>query len=765
MFDKRKYLLLILILLATWDLSAQETGDTTDIPSVPPPLYESEFDPYRFEIGRIEILGNEAFSDEMILQYVTQRPTTTGVLQDVIIMYHDIAHANPKTPELYENLLDSIYKEMDIDYGFFSETASEIDVESIETFYQIKGRHEAEVSYYFIADTVEEENVLVFDIKEGPQYTLDTVVYMNIGYIDTLITQRIQEVRDLPKGMDYDEDKVLAEIAEVNKVLQDNGYYTVDIDKPDVVRDSVNLTDSVIVFIRLGQRITVGEIFHNHKLNGQRPVTDNLIDQMLEIEEGQYYNKSAFDRSINNLMSLQVFDLITIDTIQPQGYNYSDTVVPFLVQVSYRPQNEISPEIGLIQKEEGYKFLNLRFQASYENKNIFNAAQNLRTGVTADIRDLQRYINSGFDANAFEWEGQLNFFNYYQPLLYKFDETRLGLNASFNLSVRNAGNVYQINTWFFNTKLPVDFSSDSWVENLTTEITIEKQIPLNLQEELNNNRPKDPRYNFAYFEAAEIYNETNEISPTAFVFSNSIYHDTRNDLFDPTSGMQFSALADVTPGTSFSLAEFLKLQLSVNNFWDIGWGSVLATKARLGHIFFFTDGNTYISPTRQFFAGGPNSNRGWDPRRLRADIVSKEELEGPDGEITDQQYNFFKDFVGNASIIETSIEYRYRFHSLKNLPPAYSSILENIGLVAFADIGNSYGWLVDNEVRALDFSYILENLAIATGLGIRYFTPLGPVRLDVGIPIYGPIEKEQQWINEVPVFDYVQFNLGLQHAF
>ena len=51
---------------------------------------------------------------------------------------------------------------------------------------------------------------------------------------------------------------------------------------------------------------------------------------------------------------------------------------------------------------------------------------------------------------------------------------------------------------------------------------------------------------------------------------------------------------------------------------------------------------------------------------------------------------------------------------------------ETIGGVAFLDAGTAY------EAAFPDFD---EDLRLGTGVGVRYFTPIGPLRLDVAVPL------------------------------
>jgi translocation and assembly module TamA len=74
----------------------------------------------------------------------------------------------------------------------------------------------------------------------------------------------------------------------------------------------------------------------------------------------------------------------------------------------------------------------------------------------------------------------------------------------------------------------------------------------------------------------------------------------------------------------------------------------------------------------------------------------------------------FNDPIGGRSVIEVSSEFRMR-------------VTEQIGVVPFVDGGTVY------QEAYPDFS---NTFRWAAGLGLRYFTGFGPVRLDVAFPIH-----------------------------
>jgi translocation and assembly module TamA len=71
------------------------------------------------------------------------------------------------------------------------------------------------------------------------------------------------------------------------------------------------------------------------------------------------------------------------------------------------------------------------------------------------------------------------------------------------------------------------------------------------------------------------------------------------------------------------------------------------------------------------------------------------------------------DLTGGRSLVEGSVELRYRF-------------MENYGIVPFFDAGT-----VTEDV----FPSFNEPIQYAGGLGFRYYSPIGPIRADIATPL------------------------------
>jgi translocation and assembly module TamA len=166
-----------------------------------------------------------------------------------------------------------------------------------------------------------------------------------------------------------------------------------------------------------------------------------------------------------------------------------------------------------------------------------------------------------------------------------------------------------------------------------------------------------------------------------------------DNTLDPTRG--FRATAALTPTQSFrdQPATYLLARVTGSTYINLGapGRSVLATRLSLGSLMGADLGEVPIS--RRFFGGGGGSVRGYAFQSI-----------GP--------RNASDQATGGLSILEASVEMRQR-------------IGESWGAAAFVDAGS---------VSPHSFGFV-EQMRVAVGVGARYYTAIGPIRLDVAVPL------------------------------
>ncbi len=172
-------------------------------------------------------------------------------------------------------------------------------------------------------------------------------------------------------------------------------------------------------------------------------------------------------------------------------------------------------------------------------------------------------------------------------------------------------------------------------------------------------------------------------------------YDGSDALLDPTEGVRLGLAVTPYGGTSDGTpTTFVKLETTGSTYWSFGRRPdlTLAFRGRYGSMLAQQTGD--VPGSIRFYAGGGGSIRGYGYQ-----------LVGP----LDSNH----DPLGARSVLEASAEARYR-------------VTKDIGVVAFLDGGNAW------STPTPKFS---EPLRFGTGIGLRYYTPIGPIRADIGVPL------------------------------
>jgi translocation and assembly module TamA len=168
-------------------------------------------------------------------------------------------------------------------------------------------------------------------------------------------------------------------------------------------------------------------------------------------------------------------------------------------------------------------------------------------------------------------------------------------------------------------------------------------------------------------------------------------YDTTDSLLDPRRGLR--ADATVIPYTDLlETGGFVRATGTLRTYFDLrgDGGSVVALRGTLGSLL---GADREVPADKRFYAGGGGSVRGYGFQRIGPRDAA--------GRVR-----------GGSSLVEGSVELR-------------QMVTGQFGLVGFLDAGSV------GELEAPDFS----NLRLGAGLGLRYATAIGPLRLDVGLPL------------------------------
>lgn len=174
--------------------------------------------------------------------------------------------------------------------------------------------------------------------------------------------------------------------------------------------------------------------------------------------------------------------------------------------------------------------------------------------------------------------------------------------------------------------------------------------------------------------------------------------------FSPEKGFNLSLGYKINGHIFGSDFNYTKLWGDFRTYHDLG-DFILAFRVMAGGIS-SADSSGFIPVEDRFYSGGSNSIRGWN----RSELGPKRESGTPSG---------------GKSIFESNIEIRY-------------PLVWRLSLVAFFEAGNVW-----EKTWAYDFN----ELGYAAGSGLRIETPIGPVRFDVGVPVWNEKRSAQFFIS------------------
>jgi len=193
--------------------------------------------------------------------------------------------------------------------------------------------------------------------------------------------------------------------------------------------------------------------------------------------------------------------------------------------------------------------------------------------------------------------------------------------------------------------------------------------------------------------------------------------------------------------------EYVKLQIDLRHTKPLNKkhsisGKLLSGISRpYGSSGYDNNGSFVLPYEKYFFAGGTNSIRAWQSRRLGPGTY----YDSTNGSLYEQP---------GLILIETSVEYRFKIYKF----------LEG---ALFVDAGNVWS-IKDPTKPGADFKYFesIPDIGVGVGYGIRFNFTFLIVRFDMGYKLYDPIyAKKDRYVFNKTITQSPQFNIGIGYPF
>ena len=492
---------------------------------------------------------------------------------------------------------------------------------------------------------------------------------------------------------------ILAAGARLLTTLENNGFAFTKVDAPVAYLDPVSRVLNLSFHVVTGSRVQIGEI----QFEGLKRVHERLVRRRLLLHTGEPYSAIAIEKARKDLLTLGVFDAVSIrlaDAPDPQGR------VGVTFQMRERLRHAVSVNAGYSSDLGGSAGV------TWTDRNVRGNAEQLV--LSASVLNLGGTATTGLGYDTSAKYIIPDFAHRDQQLQFAVGAIKQSLQAYDQTAATSGVTLSRKLSSEWSASVGISAVHETIIQESITHVYTLFALPLGV-----------------------LYDSTGLTSP----------------LIDPTHGQRASLSIAPTLSRGQPNATFYVTQASIAEYLDLHrifrtdpGRSVLAVRALAANAFGASQLDEVINgqevrvpdlpPDQRFYAGGSGTVRGY-----RYQSVG---LQFPDGNP-----------VGATAMSAFNLEYRQR-------------IAADWGAAFFADAGETSESLSPLagilHSRRCSSSEPLEGTApaqststcwaVGVGVGARYYTSIGPLRLDIAVPTY-----------RRPNDDHCEVYIGLGEAF
>ncbi len=641
---------------------------------------------------------------------------------------------------------------------------------------QNHGYLNGKVSYKVIEQKNPKKAKIGYTVDFGKLFTVDTLEYVDFpDEADSLINLTKDETK-LKPGSPLDAAVMDAERTRLSTIFRNNGYYFYQPNFASYLADTIAEPGKAKLRLQLAANLPsivkrkwyIGKIRINlrkqfmeelkdsfsHRyfavrFNGKRPpIRPRIILADLKLRPRQLFNYDKYIESANKINGSGLFSSAEFTFTPRDTTGRSDTLdvdltctfgkpYDFYIETNYR--NKINGRHGP------------ELVVGFTKRNAFRGGEKLDINLHGSYEWEQggNVNGSGGNMNSYEYglDASIEFPRLVVPFL-KFRRrfyTTPSTHAKVGMNVLNRPNYFRMHT--FSAEWTYTWQrSDRWRHEFS---------PLTLKyQKLNRTTIK-----FDSILYANPYLQTSMqdvfIPKMHYTLTYSSKMRSRNPLVWETTLTESGnilSLGYMAAGNKWDeknkqlfenpYAQFVKLETDVSKTWKVGEKSELVAHANAGVIYSY--GNSESAPySEQFYVGGANSIRAFAVRSI-----------GPGSYTTDVSRLSYLDQTGD---IKLQFNLEYRFNLFGSLYGA-----------TFIDAGNVWALRDDGYRHGAQFKFknALKEMALGTGVGIRYDLDFLVLRLDWGIGLHVPYETGKSGFYNIPKFkDGQAIHLAIGYPF
>lgn len=589
--------------------------------------------------------------------------------------------------------------------GPFRQDAFERDVLVLSALYYDRGFLSVQVATPRVMLTPDRTGIeITVSITEGPRYKIRRLqVYERDAdgrEIEPLGGKRhLREMIRARSGDWFNRAKLSKDLASIQTLYRDAGYANVEATPATDLDPDTHEVD-IIVGVKRNQLVRFGRI----EVHGNTKTRDKVIRREMFIKEGELFSETKLENSKLRVTSLGYFERVDVSTAQGVDPEHLDVSVDI-----------IEKPTGTFQVGAGFSSIeSFIATAQVQQANLFGNGQSL--SLQAQISGLRQLIDVRFYEPYFlDSPFSMSVNGYDQLRVYdQFSQTSLGgsltvgypiiapkLRASLTYTLEYDKVSTQTTSTFFGT---------------ASTVSVFQRLPL-----------------------ANLFNDglTSSIRP-------GLTYDTRNNALYPSAGIYLQGSVELAASALGSDNEFVRYRATGRFYYPVMDKVVLKLNTELGVV---TSPNAQGVPIfARFFLGGILDLRGFPLRSVGPRLPLKESLDENAAAIIDGAN------IGGNLMYYQNLELEF-------------PIIDAVGIrgVFFTDLGNAWNTesvycrsapaSVDAVTNPCFNAGDLFNVRTSWGFGLRWFSPLGPLRFEWGFP-FKPLAYEESSLFEFTIGNF-----------
>lgn len=607
------------------------------------------------------------------------------------------------------------------------------------------------VNYDIIEKEGKKTAKIGYTVNLGPVKTIDTLSYMNFPYEAQQLIDSTLSDAFIKKGDPFDVSSLEAERARISTLLRNNGYFYYQPSYATYLADTLAVPGKAQVRLQyvdslpanVGKKWYIGHVNlemcrqvmqqlddtvrrRNYTMiySGKRPpIRRGAIVRDMKIRPRQLYSFDNYQQTINTLTSKGLFSRIDLSFAPRDTSAACDTLDMTLNCVFDKPY-DIYVETNLVGKTTGRVGPGLVL--GFAKRNAFRGGEKLSVNLKGSYEWQTGHQADGTSSklNSYEYGADVSL--EFPRLLFYHPKRRHRFYTTPNTLVKASSEVLN-RSGFFKRHIVSGELTYSWQPKATM---MHQFSPLILQYEYMTNQTE---------EFGEILNQSpyllismadQFVPKMRYTFTWQSPSNYRNPIYWQTTVSEASnllSLGYMAFGKKWSekgkmmfknpYAQFLKVETDLRKTWRMGEHNTLVGHVNAGVVWSY--GNAESAPySEQFYVGGANSIRAFNVRSI-----------GPGAYYTDQSRLSYMDQTGDIKF-QANLEYRPR-------------LFGNLYGAVFLDAGNVWAMRDDGYRNNSKFKVrnMFKEMALGTGIGIRYDLEFFVLRLDWGIGIHVPYKS------------------------